>query len=178
MRPATALTISLALLLPAALVALPRPVPAEGAITWHGFEEGMNLSLNQRMPAMVDFYTDWCTWCKEMDKNTYTDARVIERAGSMVCIKVDGDARPDLVSKYRVDGYPTTLFLNPDGSEKHRVVGYKPPEEFIKDMDFVLDAGPKPAEPGPGICAFALAPLLLLPAAVWLGGRALGGRAG
>ena len=165
MRPAPAL--GLLLLLSATLVAFPAPAAAAGAIAWHDFEEGTNLSLNQRKPAMVDFSTSWCSWCKEMDKNTYSDARVINRSESLVCIKVDGDARGDLVAKYKVDGYPTTIFFNPDGSETHRVVGYKGPDDFLKDIDFVLGQGPKPVE-SKGACAFALLPLLLLPAVVLL----------
>jgi thiol:disulfide interchange protein DsbD len=159
--------VALALLLSAIPLALPAPATAASAITWHDFDEGMNLSLNQRMPTMVDFSTSWCTWCKKMDAETFSDARVIDRSGSLVCIRVDGDNRTDLTAKYKVDGYPTTLFFNPDGSEKHRVVGYKGPDDFLKDIDFVLGQGPKPAE-SKGVCSFALLPLLLLPAAALL----------
>jgi thiol:disulfide interchange protein len=159
--------LALALLLSAIPVALPAPAAAAGAINWHDFEEGMNLSLNQRMPTMVDFATSWCTWCKKMDAETFSDARVIGRSESLVCIRVDGDARGDLTAKYNVTGYPTTIFFNPDGSEKHRVVGYKGPDDFLKDIDFVLGQGPKPVE-SKGVCAFALVPLLLLPAVVLL----------
>lgn len=154
---------ALAILLAAVPLALPAPSEAASAIAWHDFEEGMNLSLNQRIPSMVDFSTSWCSWCKEMDKNTYSDPRVIDRSASLVCVKVDGDARGDLTARYNVTGYPTTVFLNPDGSEKHRVVGYKGPDDFLKDIDFVLGQGPRPVD-GKGPCAFALLPLLLVPA--------------
>ncbi|MBM4249923.1 MAG: DUF255 domain-containing protein [Euryarchaeota archaeon] len=165
---------ALAILLSASGLALPQPAAAATSITWHDFEEGMNLSLNKRVPALVDFYTDWCTWCKEMDKNTYSDDRVIDRTDGLVCIKVDGDARPDLVARFKVDGYPTTVFLNPDGSEKHRVVGYKAPDDFLKEIDYALDRGPLPATSDTGPCTFALLPLLLLPAIAAVGWRAAG----
>jgi thiol:disulfide interchange protein DsbD len=167
MRAPHALALVLLAVLPA--LALPGPAAGAGSIAWHDFEEGMNLSLNQRKPAMVDFYTDWCTWCKEMDKKTYSDARVINRSEALVGIKVDGDARGDLVSKYKVDGYPTAVFLNPDGSEKHRVVGYKGPDDFLKDIDYVLGRAPEPVDKPGGICTFALLPLALLPGVVFLG---------
>lgn len=165
MRPALALALALPIL--AMPLALPAPAGAAAAITWHDFETGMNLSLNLGMPAMVDFSTEWCSWCKEMDKNTFSDPRVINRSESLSCIRVDGDARGDLVTRYNVDGYPTTVFLNPDGSEKHRVVGYKGPDEFLKDMAFVLGQGPRPVE-SKGPCTFVLLPLLLAPAVVLL----------
>ncbi len=165
MRPVA--VVLLAFLVAAPVMALQRPAAAASTMTWHDFEEGENLSLNQRRPALVDFFTSWCSWCKKMDAETYTDSRVINRSESLVCVKVDGDARGDLIAKYKVDGYPTIVFLNPDGSEKHRVVGYKGPDDFLKDIDFVLGQGSKPVE-SKGACAFALAPLLLVPAVVLL----------
>jgi thiol:disulfide interchange protein len=150
-------------------LALPGPASASGAIAWHDFEEGTNLSLNERRPSLVDFSTSWCTYCKKMDAETYSDARVINRSEQMVFIRVDGDSRGDLVSKYNVDGYPTAVFLNPDGSEKHRVVGYKGPDDFLKDIDYVLGRAPEPVDKPGGICTFALLPLALLPGVVFLG---------
>lgn len=167
MRPSK--LFGLALLLSAVMSALPPAAAAAPAIAWHDFEEGRSLSLEERKPAMVDFSTSWCTWCKKMDEETFSDARVINRSEAMVCIKVDGDARGDLVAKYGVDGYPTTIFLNPDGSERHRVVGYKGPDAFLGDMDYVLGRGQKPVEPSKGPCTFALLPLLLLPAVLMIG---------
>jgi thiol:disulfide interchange protein len=169
MRPAAVL--ALALLLAAPVLALPRPAAAAGAISWHDFEEGMNLSRNQRKPSMVDFSTSWCSWCKKMDEDTYSDSRVINRSAGLVCVRVDGDARGDLVAKYKIDGYPTVVFLNPDGSEKHRVVGYKGPDDFLQDLDYVLGQGPKPTESSRA-CAFALLPLVLVPAVVLAGRKA------
>lgn len=165
----SALFLSLALLALAAPAALPAPAAAASAIAWHDFEEGTNLSLNGRRPALVDFATSWCSWCKKMDAETYSDARVINRSESLVCIRVDGDARGDLVARFKVDGYPTTVFLNPDGSEKHRVSGYKGPDDFLKDIDFALGQGPRPVDGAKGICSFALLPLALLPAVFILG---------
>jgi thiol:disulfide interchange protein DsbD len=167
MRPAR--LIGLALLLSAVIPALPPAAAAAPAIVWHDFEEGRSLSLDGRKPSLVDFTASWCTWCKKMDAETYSDARVINRSEAMVCIKVDGDARGDLVAKYGVDGYPTTVFLNPDGSERHRVTGFKGPDLFLEDMAYVLGRGPKPEEPAKGPCTFALLPLLLLPAVLMIG---------
>jgi thiol:disulfide interchange protein len=134
-------------------------------------EEAFTRARAERKCVLVDVYTDWCSWCKKMDEDTYSDSRVINRSAGLACVKVDGDARGDLVARYKVDGYPTVVFLNPDGSEKHRVVGYKGPDDFIKDLDYVLGRGPRPAESG-GACAFALLPLALVPAVVLAGRKA------
>lgn len=152
-----------ALLALAALAAYaPAPAYAAASIEWHDFEGAMNISLEQGKPAMVDFYTDWCSWCKELDNKTYPDARMIELSGQFSCAKVNAEARTDLASRYKIESYPTVVFLNPDGTERYRVVGYKGPDDFLKDMNYALGLGPKPVEsdsPSPN----NLLPLLLLP---------------
>ncbi len=45
-----------------------------------------------------------------------------EFAGKAGFAKIDGDASPDLVTKYEVEGYPTTIIFK-DGKEVERVVG-------------------------------------------------------
>ena len=45
-----------------------------------------------------------------------------EFAGKAGFAKIDGDKSPDLVTKYEVEGYPTTIIFK-DGKEVERVVG-------------------------------------------------------
>jgi thiol:disulfide interchange protein len=159
MRPGPAIAIFL--VFAAALSVLPGRVVAADTIQWHDYEAGLNMSSANGTPAMLDFSTSWCSWCKKMDADTYSDERVINLSGRFVCIRVDGDARGDLDVLYKVDGYPTTVFLNANGTEKHRVTGYEGPDDFLKDMAFALGEGPGPAATK-GACTFALAPILIV----------------
>ena len=72
-----------------------------------------------------------------MDSDTYTDERIIEFAkNNLISIKIDaekGDG-PEQKIKYRVRGYPTILVLDSLGNEMDRIVGYRPPEEFLKEL--------------------------------------------
>ena len=108
-------------------------------IAW---ETDFNTALAKAKAAnkviMVDFYTDWCHWCKVLDEKTYTDSRVIEAAGQMISAKIDADKNQKVVSKYNVEGYPAILFLKSDGTEIHRISGFRPPEDFLPDMKAVL----------------------------------------
>ena len=60
---------------PVVLFAQSAPAKPESgkAIKWITFEEA--LKLNKKKPRMifVDIYTDWCGWCKKMDKETFAD---------------------------------------------------------------------------------------------------------
>ena len=57
-------------------------------LKWYDFEEGMEKAKKENKALLIDAYTDWCGWCKVMDKETYKDARVIAKLNeSFVAVK-------------------------------------------------------------------------------------------
>ncbi|HRG07218.1 MAG TPA: DUF255 domain-containing protein, partial [Cyclobacteriaceae bacterium] len=48
---------------------------AESAVKWITFEEAVEKSKTEKRKIFIDVYTDWCGWCKVMDKNTFTDPK-------------------------------------------------------------------------------------------------------
>jgi thioredoxin-related protein len=105
------------------------------AISWHrNLNSALRASSSRGKPVLVDFYTDWCGWCKKMDKDTYSHAGVKKEAANFICVKVNGDKNRDLVRKYNIKAYPTTLFLNSKGVAIERVRGYVPPSRFLPKM--------------------------------------------
>ncbi len=84
---------------------------------------------------MADFYTDWCGWCKKLDEDTYTNAKVVQLSTQLVPVKVNAEKEGvQLAKKYGVNGYPTILFLNAGGEVEAKIVGYKPADGFSEDM--------------------------------------------
>jgi len=100
--------------------------------------------LNARVTAasaagktvMLDFYADWCTSCKEMEKYTFTDASVQQALGNTVLLRADvtrNDALDQALMKhFGIFGPPTIAFYNASGAEQQnfRVVGYMKANEF------------------------------------------------
>lgn len=129
-----------------ALIALMMHSSPAWAVSW---KDNLNTALKEakerRMPVMIDFYTKWCQWCKELDRNTYSDRKVNELSSSFVCVKVDAEKDIGAASKYEVRGYPTIIFLKPDGSYNSRVVGYREPARFLKSMQKALSYAEPPA---------------------------------
>ena len=104
------------------------------------YEEAMDKARDKNRPVMIDFYTDWCSWCKTLDNTTYSDATVGKKAERFVSLKIDADDQRPLAARYKVSAFPTILFIDPDGKELHRVVGFRPPVDFLKEMDAALGA--------------------------------------
>ncbi len=50
---------------------------AQDQIQWMKFEEAIAANTKQPKMILVDVYTDWCGWCKKMDKETFTNPKVI-----------------------------------------------------------------------------------------------------
>jgi thiol:disulfide interchange protein len=102
------------------------------------YDEAIRMAGDKNIPIMIDFYADWCGWCKRLDQDTYVDAEVMAKAKEFVSLKIDADVETDLPKQYRVQGLPTILFINHKGEEIHRVVGYRPPGQFLDEMDRAL----------------------------------------
>jgi len=70
---------------------------------------------------MLDFSADWCISCKEMERFTFTDAKVQSRLKDVVLLQVDVTAgTPDdaaLLKRFRLFGPPGILFLDRQGRE-------------------------------------------------------------
>ncbi|MES2639234.1 MAG: protein-disulfide reductase DsbD domain-containing protein [Myxococcota bacterium] len=119
---------------------------AQPGINWVRTEaEALELAKSTGKPVMIDFTAEWCAACHEMEKYTYTDARVIAAAEGFVPAMLDctksGDPVVDAVQKkYGVTGLPTVVFVMPDGRRLGGTVGFVEAEDFVKEMQAALEA--------------------------------------
>ncbi|MBD3425976.1 MAG: thioredoxin fold domain-containing protein [Candidatus Omnitrophica bacterium] len=105
------------------------------ALQWHrDLDRAIKKASASGKPVLVDFYTDWCGWCKKMDRDTYSNGAVQKEADNFICVKVDGSRHRGLVRKYNIKAYPTTLFLNGRGIPIERIRGYLPPDSMLTKM--------------------------------------------
>lgn len=107
-------------------------------IAWQNYEAGMALASRDHKPVLMDFSATWCGWCKKLEAEVFTNPKVIALSRRFVCIKVDGDKRRDLVGRYGVRGYPTGVLLDAQGREVRRMVGYRPADQYLAEMQRAL----------------------------------------
>jgi thiol:disulfide interchange protein len=110
--------------------------PTEGTgIAWsYDFEAALEQGRDSGKPLMVDMFATWCAPCKLLDENVFSRPDVAEASEDFVTVRVDGDKRRDLMSKLKVNAYPTVLFLMPDGSEIGRSLGAVSHEVMLDEM--------------------------------------------
>ena len=98
---------------------------------------------NSNTPVMLDFYADWCTSCKEMERFTFSDQRVQKRLAGWTLLQADVTANSDddkaLLARFKLFGPPGIVFFDKKGEELRnvRIVGYQNADEFLRTLELV-----------------------------------------
>ncbi|MDR3708661.1 MAG: DUF255 domain-containing protein [Capsulimonadaceae bacterium] len=99
-------------------------------IDWRDWSENALCAAHELdRPILLDIGAVWCHWCHVMDDGipgdpihtgTYSNSEVARLISDrFVAIRVDTDRRPDINARYNMGGWPTTVFLTPDGEPIH-----------------------------------------------------------
>jgi len=94
--------------------------------------------------------SDWCGWCVKMEKEIYSDKKFISKAKQkFVLVMIDSPRNkeilsklaqkqnPDLVKKYNIHGYPSTIIARPSGEVVRQFGGYQRGgvDAFLEKLD-------------------------------------------
>ncbi len=133
---------------------------SEGAINWMTWDEAIKANEKAPKKFFIDFYTDWCGWCKKMDKSTFADPAVADYVNkNFYAVKFNAEQKEDVVFQgttfswkaggrggvhmlaYEMLGgrlgYPSYVYLQPNYERILISPGYKDVPMLQKELKFV-----------------------------------------
>jgi thioredoxin-related protein len=135
-----ALTIVVMLLVLSAIGIASELIPFKDTTTsWDNIK---TTAAKERKLIFIDAYTDWCSWCKVMDKETFSDTAVANFMNAkFVPVHYEMETGFGLImsAKYRVSAFPTFLIFTSDGKLVNRIIGYHKSKEFLEELYDALD---------------------------------------
>lgn len=113
-------------------------------ISWKTADEAITLSLEDGKPIFIDVYTDWCGWCKILDKKTFQHEEVVSYVSENYhAVKLNPEkegtfefkgkqyTNESFAQSHDVNSYPAIIVIHPEGKNKV-YVGYRDSESFLE----------------------------------------------
>lgn len=130
-------------------------VNAQEKIEWMKFEDAVAASEMSPKMLLVDVYTDWCGWCKKMDKVTFTDPGVIKYVNeTFYAVKLDAEnmsrsfdfkgkkyTEAEMAAAMRVNSYPNFVIIDPTLQNITQLSGYRTAPQFLEGLSAIVDKG-------------------------------------
>jgi thioredoxin-related protein len=111
---------------------------AKEFIQWQSFQEGLPLSETTGKKVFLYFYTDRCTYCRDMASKTFQDKAVISYLNEhYIPVKVNAAKEPNISKQYQVQGVPATWFITETGEKLRNRPGYIAPKELLQMLKYV-----------------------------------------
>jgi thioredoxin-related protein len=132
-------------------------------VKWITWQEAVELNKKEPRKIMVDVFTEWCGWCKVMDRETFTDEKVAEyMSKNFYCVKFDAEMKETIdFSGHKFEyvanqgrngvhtlayslldgqmGYPSLVYLTETFERISISPGYKKPEQLMPELKFAAE---------------------------------------
>ena len=109
-----------------------------GKIAWQSYDTGISMARDQGKKIFLYFHANWCTYCKQMEASTFTEAAIIDYLNdNYIAITVDSDKEKRIASRFGVRGLPTSWFLKSDTGKLSSLPGYIESDRLLTILKFI-----------------------------------------
>jgi len=133
-------------------------------ISWMSFEEAMEAVKIEERKILISVHTEWCGWCKHMDKTTFQNPDIVKFINQkFYAVKLDAERKTDITTPEKVYKYikgvgkergyhelaaaltmgrltlPSTVFLDESLQVLQPISGYKDSKTFEMIMTYYGD---------------------------------------
>ena len=131
-------------------------------VKWISWEEAVELNAAAPKKIFIDVYTDWCGWCKRMDKTTFKDPEVMKSLnGSFYAVKLNAEQKEDIIFQGNTFkfvksgrrgshqlaqallngkmGYPSFVILDEEFKRIMISPGFKTPDKLLTELKFAKE---------------------------------------
>jgi thioredoxin-related protein len=122
----------------------------ESKVEWLSFEEALKKNENHKRKIFVDVYTDWCGWCKVMDKKSFSNAKVADYLNKkFYAVKLNAESNKSFVYKGKtvteaemaqrvlgVSSFPTTVYLSEEADGLTTLPGFLEADVLLKVLRY------------------------------------------
>ncbi len=121
-------------------------------LRWLTIDDALTSAAQENKKIVLDVYTDWCGWCKRMDRDVYANQEVAAYMNEkFIAAKMNPEKSGKLSfqgSEYSlgqfgqalgIRGYPATVFFNEKGEVLTVVAGYLNANDFMKILTYFGD---------------------------------------
>ena len=134
---------------------------SDSKVRWMTLEEAIQKAQIEKRKIIVEVYTEWCNWCKRMDKETFNDPKIATYLNQKFYpVKLNGQQKEQIVFKGKKFkyvpksgnkgyhelvaeltsgqiGYPTIIFLDENFELIQHLQGFKEPDMFVAFISYI-----------------------------------------
>ena len=116
-----------------------------------GFNDALAKAKTEGKPIFVEFYTDWCPYCKKFQKETVNERNVTKMlAENFVYVRLNAEdsknqvkfqgkslSNVQLTYSLGISAYPSLVFLDSKSQPITMLSGFVPPDQFATVLDYI-----------------------------------------